>query len=138
MDFIPLKTTLRKKPFEDIVGKRAKFWKRFKINESFNEITHFFGPETKRHISTSSECMKLMNLKYFQCISFYFEGEFEAYLALEKQLAQTKDTHARIQLKTALRLQQQRMTENWRKARKKVRLDSVCFYPCVMLWQKGA
>lgn len=42
-------------------------------------------------------------------------GEFEAYLSLENQLAQTKDTHARIQLKTALRLQRQRMMENWKR-----------------------
>ncbi|KAL4235812.1 hypothetical protein ACF0H5_004202 [Mactra antiquata] len=42
-------------------------------------------------------------------------GEFEAYLALENALAKTKDTNARIQLKTALRLQRQRMMENWKR-----------------------
>ncbi|XP_053394280.1 ciliogenesis and planar polarity effector 1-like isoform X3 [Mercenaria mercenaria] len=43
------------------------------------------------------------------------QGEFEAYLALENALSKTKDTHARIQLKTALRLQRQRMMENWKR-----------------------
>ncbi|XP_060600361.1 uncharacterized protein LOC132753839, partial [Ruditapes philippinarum] len=43
------------------------------------------------------------------------QGEFEAYLALENALSKTKDTHARIQLKTALKLQRQRMMENWKR-----------------------
>lgn len=47
--------------------------------------------------------------------NFILVGEFEAYLALENALAKTKDTHARIQLKMALRLQRQRMMENWKR-----------------------
>ncbi|XP_052775731.1 ciliogenesis and planar polarity effector 1-like isoform X4 [Mya arenaria] len=43
------------------------------------------------------------------------KGEFEAYLALENALMKTKDTSARIQLKTAIRLQRQRMMENWKR-----------------------
>ena len=50
-------------------------------------------------------------------VNLYVSGEFEAYLALEKELAHTKDTNARIQLMTALKLQQRRMVENWKRPR---------------------
>ena len=56
--------------------------------------------------------MPCLELKYE-----FLAGEFEAYLALEKELAETKDTNARIQLMTALKLQQRRMVENWKRPR---------------------
>ena len=56
--------------------------------------------------------------------NYVLAGEFEAYLALEKELAHTKDTNARIQLMTALKLQQRRMVENWKKPRTRPKVFS--------------
>jgi len=61
--------------------------------------------------SAFSSCLSVAK---FHCI-YILTGEFEAYAALENALSKTRDTHARIQLKTALKMQRQRMMEKWRK-----------------------
>ena len=88
--------------------------------------------KTQKQTQTFKTCVALdLGLHYLPSYLIthldYPAGEFEAYLALEKQLAETKDTNARIQLMTALKLQQRRMVENWKRPsrRPKVRLSEL-------------